>query len=97
MIVQLSQSLNLSVIAEGVETEQADALLSFGLGYAQGFYFAKPQTKSDLRKWLIAQKAEFSILLRYLSGLEHTPREHVFDDRICIHLAEFLQIVDSRI
>ena len=55
MIVQLSQSLNLSVIAEGVETkEQADALLSFGCKYAQGFYFAKPQTKSDLRKWLIA-------------------------------------------
>ncbi|WMW82478.1 EAL domain-containing protein [Undibacterium cyanobacteriorum] len=55
MIVQLSQSLNLAVIAEGVETkEQADALLSFGCKYAQGFYFAKPQTKSDLRKYLRA-------------------------------------------
>lgn len=53
MIVQLSQSLNLAVIAEGVETqEQANALMAFGCQYAQGFLYAKPQTRSELRKWL---------------------------------------------
>jgi diguanylate cyclase (GGDEF)-like protein len=55
MIVQLSQSLNLSVIAEGVETkEQADALMVFGCQYAQGFLYAKPKTKAELRQWLQA-------------------------------------------
>jgi diguanylate cyclase (GGDEF)-like protein len=53
MIVQLSQSLNLAVIAEGVETqEQANALMAFGCQYAQGFLYAKPQTRGELRKWL---------------------------------------------
>lgn len=53
MIVQLSQSLNLAVIAEGVETkEQAEALLTFGCQFAQGFLYAKPKTKTELRAWL---------------------------------------------
>lgn len=53
MIVQLSQSLNIKVIAEGVETEhQADTLLSFGCHLAQGYLYARPLTKVDLRAWL---------------------------------------------
>lgn len=53
MIVQLSQSLKIDVIAEGVETqEQADLLMSFGCDYAQGFFYAKPQTKTELTHWL---------------------------------------------
>ncbi len=53
MIVQLSQSLNIKVIAEGVETEhQADTLMSFGCHLAQGYLYARPLTKEDLRSWL---------------------------------------------
>jgi diguanylate cyclase (GGDEF)-like protein len=53
MIVQLSQSLKIDVIAEGVETqEQADLLMSFGCNFAQGFFYAKPQTKTELKQWL---------------------------------------------
>lgn len=53
MIVQLSQSLNIKVIAEGVETEhQADTLMSFGCHLAQGYLYARPLTKEDLRNWL---------------------------------------------
>jgi diguanylate cyclase (GGDEF)-like protein len=53
MIVQLSQSLNLDIIAEGVETEQqAQALMSFGCNYAQGFLYSRPKTKTDLHIWL---------------------------------------------
>ena len=53
MIVQLSQSLNIKVIAEGVETEhQADTLMSFGCHLAQGYLYARPLTKVDLRAWL---------------------------------------------
>ncbi|MBR7798597.1 bifunctional diguanylate cyclase/phosphodiesterase [Undibacterium fentianense] len=56
MIVQLSQSLNLEVIAEGVENlEQAQALLSYGCEQAQGFYYAKPMPKQELLLWLQSQ------------------------------------------
>lgn len=53
MIVQLSQSLHLEVIAEGVENqEQADTLMLFGCHHAQGYLYAKPQNKTELRTWL---------------------------------------------
>lgn len=53
MIVQLSKSLNIKVIAEGVETErQAETLMSFGCHLAQGYLYARPLTKDDLRNWL---------------------------------------------
>lgn len=53
MIVQLSQSLKLDIIAEGVETEeQAELLMSFGCDYAQGFLYAKPLIKKELEQWL---------------------------------------------
>jgi diguanylate cyclase (GGDEF)-like protein len=53
MIVQLSQSLNLEVIAEGVENQlQAEKLTSFGCHQAQGFFYAKPKNKADLHSWL---------------------------------------------
>ncbi len=53
MIVQLSQSLNIKVIAEGVETEhQADTLLSFGCHLAQGYLYSRPLAKADLRAWI---------------------------------------------
>ena len=42
-IIQLGKSLNLSVIAEGVETEeQAAFLLRHGCNLAQGYFYSKP-------------------------------------------------------
>lgn len=42
-IMKLAQILNLTVVAEGVETsEHVDILTKIGCNYAQGFYFAKP-------------------------------------------------------
>ena len=42
-IIQLGKSLNLSVIAEGVETrEQADFLLRHGCKLAQGYFYGRP-------------------------------------------------------
>lgn len=53
MVVQLGQSLNMEIIAEGVETTmQAETLLSFGCHLAQGYLYAKPMTPSDLHAWL---------------------------------------------
>ncbi len=47
-IIALAQSLNLKVVAEGVETEeQLRYLAQHGCDYAQGFYFSKPCEATD--------------------------------------------------
>lgn len=43
-IVQMGHSLQMEIIAEGVETQQqADLLLALGCRYAQGYYYCKPK------------------------------------------------------
>ncbi len=52
-IIQLGKSMNLSVIAEGVETEQQAAFLArHGCNLAQGYYYSRPVTPDDiLQRW----------------------------------------------
>jgi diguanylate cyclase (GGDEF)-like protein len=52
-IIQLGKSLNLSVIAEGVETEeQAAFLLRHGCNRAQGYFYSRPVTPDEvLQQW----------------------------------------------
>ena len=48
-IIQLGKSMNLSVIAEGVESEeQAAFLLRHGCNLAQGYFYSKPVMADDL-------------------------------------------------
>jgi len=52
-IVALGQSLGLSIIAEGVETQRHwDFLRQLGCSQAQGYLFAKPLPEQDLLHWL---------------------------------------------
>lgn len=49
-IVGLSQSLNIDVIAEGVETEaQLQQLVSYGCHIYQGYLFSRPVPKDEIR------------------------------------------------
>ena len=42
-ILELAHSLNMEVVAEGIETlDQLHCLRSLGCGYGQGYYFARP-------------------------------------------------------
>jgi diguanylate cyclase (GGDEF)-like protein/PAS domain S-box-containing protein len=52
-IIQLGKSMNLSVIAEGVETEeQAAFLLRHGCYQAQGYFYSRPLAADDmLTRW----------------------------------------------
>jgi EAL domain-containing protein (putative c-di-GMP-specific phosphodiesterase class I) len=51
-VVALAQSLNLSVIAEGVETAGArDMLVSFGCDCHQGYLYSKPVSAQDVSTW----------------------------------------------
>ncbi len=52
-IVHMAKSLNLRLVAEGVETrEQADALLALGCVVMQGYLFARPMPVDQLEQFL---------------------------------------------
>ena len=55
-VIALCRNMGLSVVAEGVETEeQKDFLLQNGCHYIQGHYYAKPMLAADLEEQLRAQ------------------------------------------
>lgn len=55
-IIDMTQRLQLPIIAEGVETaEQANFLLSAGCYFAQGYYYAKPMPEEQYEDLLIQQ------------------------------------------
>ena len=48
-IVALGESLDISTVAEGIESkEQAERMRSLGCTYGQGFFFAKPMTPAEI-------------------------------------------------
>jgi len=52
-IIAMGQTLNLHVIAEGVEEKyQMEYLKEHGCGYYQGYYFAKPVSEDDFLELL---------------------------------------------
>lgn len=52
-IIHLAKSLDIEVLAEGVETESQVALLSqMDCDYAQGFYFSRSLEAEKLQQWL---------------------------------------------
>lgn len=52
-IINLGHSLNLEVLAEGVETElQKEFIIEHGCDYAQGYYFKPPNVPDELEDFL---------------------------------------------
>ena len=49
----MARSLNIQVVAEGIETwQQLEILRNMGCNLAQGFLFAKPCTAADALRYL---------------------------------------------
>lgn len=56
-IINLGKALNMSLVAEGVETrEQAILLSNLNCDYIQGFHFYRPQPKQELESVLLQNK-----------------------------------------
>jgi diguanylate cyclase (GGDEF)-like protein len=61
-IVDIAKSLNIGVIAEGVETmEHAQLLRDLGCDVLQGYVFAKPLTVEELEHFLLARPRKVAI------------------------------------
>lgn len=57
-IKQISDSLGLVVVVEGVETKPvADSLRELGIRYVQGFYYSKALPEADFAKWIGAPRS----------------------------------------
>jgi diguanylate cyclase (GGDEF)-like protein/PAS domain S-box-containing protein len=53
-IIQLAHTLQLDVVAEGIETEQHRALLAdAGCAYGQGYLFSRPVPQPQVSRWLM--------------------------------------------
>jgi EAL domain-containing protein (putative c-di-GMP-specific phosphodiesterase class I) len=60
-IIELGHNLDLVVVAEGVETEEAfNTLAALGCNEIQGYFICKPQASESLKTWFSAStwKAE---------------------------------------
>ena len=56
-IVAMAHQLDLSVLAEGVETQaQQERLLRSGCDLFQGYRFSRPLPEAEFRAWAAAQQ-----------------------------------------
>lgn len=55
-IIEISQVMHMSALAEGIESvAQRDLLIGMGCDHFQGYLFARPMSESMLEDWLEAQ------------------------------------------
>jgi diguanylate cyclase (GGDEF)-like protein len=65
VLLQLADTLNLDVVAEGVETpEQLAFLQSRNCGRAQGYYLSQPIPRDELDRWLLTHSDDVVPALR---------------------------------
>jgi len=73
-VIQLGHSLQLQVIAEGVEQKaQADLLENIGCHEAQGYLFARPMAFPQLRAFLASSSPRSARLPGQTQAFEHLP------------------------
>jgi diguanylate cyclase (GGDEF)-like protein/PAS domain S-box-containing protein len=74
-IVELARSLDMRVVAEGVETEdQLQKLTALGCEYVQGYYFAKP-VSAKITQDLMLEREEIEGICKVVSQTRGRERE----------------------
>ncbi|MBO9538301.1 EAL domain-containing protein [Herbaspirillum sp.] len=64
-IVGIARSLEISCVAEGIESEeQAEILRAMGCEYVQGYLFARPMPLDELRTWMDGLGEEAAVRIR---------------------------------
>jgi len=78
-VVRVGQSLNLTVVAEGVETNgQRDLLAELGCDVIQGFLYARALSPPAFGRWLLDYTAErASAMLRSVGRSQDQPSDEV--------------------
>ena len=57
-VLDLARQLGVRTIAEGIETELQDGILSdLGCRYGQGYLYSRPVAAADFRELLLADRA----------------------------------------
>jgi len=60
-VIKLAHALQLTVVAEGVETQgQRDVLLSLGCDELQGYFYARPMRASAVLGWSLDASTELT-------------------------------------
>jgi EAL domain-containing protein (putative c-di-GMP-specific phosphodiesterase class I) len=54
MVIELARTLEIEIIAEGVDSEVVTILKEMGCGLAQGFFFSEPLPSEDVVRLLAA-------------------------------------------
>ncbi len=74
-VVKLAHALDLSVVAEGVETAgQRDVLLALDCDELQGFFFARPMSAAALQNWAAGQRPEGAVDFAPSAFIDLPPR-----------------------
>jgi len=61
-IIALGKNMKMHVIAEGVESkDEAKVLRDLGCDFAQGYYFAKPMSETDITKFVNEQGRKINV------------------------------------
>jgi EAL domain-containing protein (putative c-di-GMP-specific phosphodiesterase class I) len=67
-VVKLGESLQLEVVAEGIEQSfQVGRLTEVGCDLGQGYYFARPMLASDCRRWVAERQPPSLAVVRPLT------------------------------
>lgn len=75
-ILNLAHSLNIKVVAEGVETlEQLQFLKAANCNYAQGYFISRPMPAADLENWLATHTKNFYESKQYQALLTNSQRQ----------------------
>ena len=71
MIITMGNHMKLSIIAEGVETEQQKVMLQgFGCNKAQGYFYARPMREAEYTELLRKEKEEKAFCRIHCQSME---------------------------